>query len=93
MINLKNILCVSLTLLLALVNLSAQEQVFDYSQKKDFYIGDLKVEGAGTKDPNAIKSIAGLKIGDKIEVPGNKIPDAIKSLLRLKLFKDVRIIL
>ncbi len=66
--------------------------VLDYSIKNDYEIGSITVEGAPDRDRNAIKSIAGLKEGDKIKIPGLVIPKAIKALMRLRLFDDVQVI-
>ncbi|MCE2788808.1 MAG: BamA/TamA family outer membrane protein [Saprospiraceae bacterium] len=66
--------------------------IVDYKEKKTYEIGGVVVEGAESRDKNAIKSIAGLKEGTKIQIPGPLIPAAIKSLMKLRLFDDVRII-
>jgi outer membrane protein insertion porin family len=65
---------------------------FDYSQKRTFNIGGIEVEGAKSRDPNAIKSIAKLREGKQVTIPGDDIPNAIKALLRLGLFEDVQIV-
>lgn len=76
--------------------LAAQEldslPIVDYSTPKDFEIGGVKVQGANFSDPNAITSIAGLKVGEKIRIPGPEIPRGIKNLMNLRLFTNVRII-
>ena len=77
--------------------ISAQEtsdtlDVIDYTEKNDYEIGSVEVIGAPDRDPKAIKSIAGLKAGDKIKLPGLVIPKAVKALMRLSLFDDVQII-
>lgn len=68
----------------------AQEPV-DYAEPKEFEIGGIEVIGAGARDPNAIKSVAGLKKGDMVKIPGDKITNAIKKLWKLRLFTDVNI--
>ncbi len=65
--------------------------LFDYSSKKEFEIGGIKVLGNNYSDENAIISISGLKVGDKIRIPGNSVPKAIKALWRLRLFTDVQV--
>ncbi len=55
-------------------------------------VGGIKVTGAQFSDDNAIISISGIKVGDKIHIPGNELPHAIKSLWNLKLFTDVQIL-
>lgn len=66
--------------------------LFDYSSKKEFEIGGIKVTGNNFSDENAIVSISGLKVGDKLVIPGNAIPKAIKALWKLRLFTDVQIL-
>jgi outer membrane protein insertion porin family len=63
--------------------------VADYSAPKDYEIGGLKVTGANFSDENALLSIAGFKVGDKVRIPGGDIPRAIKNLWKLRLFTDV----
>ena len=58
----------------------------------EYEIGGIKVKGADFSDDNAIISIAGFKVGDKIRIPGPKIQKAIKALWKLRLFTDVQII-
>ncbi len=65
--------------------------VTDYTAPKDYEIGGLKVIGANFSDENALLSIAGFKVGDKIRIPGGGIPRAIKNLWKLRLFTDVQI--
>ena len=64
----------------------------DYAEPKDYEIGGLKVSGAVFSDENALLSIAGFKVGDKIRIPGGDVPRAIKNLWKLRLFTDVQII-
>ena len=64
----------------------------DYSAPQDYEIGGLKVTGAVYSDENALLSIAGFRVGDKIRIPGGDIPRAIKNLWKLRLFTDVQII-
>jgi len=66
--------------------------ILDYREKSDYEIGSVEVIGAPDRDPKAIKSIAGLKAGEKIKIPGLVIPKAVKALMRLRLFDDVQII-
>jgi len=67
--------------------------VLDYSDQQDYEIGGVEVTGADFSDDNAIISIAGFRVGDKIRIPGPDIPRAIKSLWKLRLFTDVQIYL
>ena len=63
----------------------------DYTEPKEYEIGGIEVIGSGARDPNAIKSVAGLKKGDIVKIPGDKITNAIKKLWKLRLFTDVNI--
>ncbi len=65
--------------------------VLDYSEPKDYEIGGVKVIGAKYSDENAITSIAGFRVGDRIRIPGGSIPRALKALWKLSLFTDVQI--
>lgn len=75
-------------------DLSAQIElpIYDYSEKKDYNIAEIKITGAVNRDRNAIKSIAGIREGKEITIPGDDIPNAIKALWKLKLFEDVQIV-
>lgn len=93
--NLKNALLLLIILISAGLRLSAQSDtldIIDYAERQEYEIGGITIEGAETRDRNAIKSIAGFIEGDKITIPGSDIPKAIKALMRLKLFEDVQII-
>ena len=79
----------------AAISCNAQQdtlKLIDYSVKKDYEIGGIEVKGAEQRDRNAIKSIAGLKVGQKITIPGPEISKGIKSLWKLRLFSDVQIV-
>jgi len=85
-----------IVLLSSVFGLSAQTvsdtvEVFDYSTPSEFEIGGITVEGANYSDENAIISIAGFKVGEKIRIPGSKIPKAIRSLWKLRLFTNVEV--
>jgi outer membrane protein insertion porin family len=66
--------------------------VVDYSDPKEYEIGGIEVTGAEFTDVNALKSISGLRVGDKIRVPSDEIPNALKSLWKLRLFDNVEIL-
>lgn len=90
--HLNKIVFILLTLWFFIVDVHAQDNnIFNYGNKKTYEIGGITIQGAETRDRNAIKSITGLKEGSKIQIPGTEIPIAIKSLLKLRLFDDVQI--
>lgn len=74
----------------------AQEEsgnFLDYDlEPKTYEIGAVVVEGAGSRDVNAIKSIAKLREGKQITIPSDQISQGLKGLYRLGLFKNVEII-
>ena len=63
----------------------------DYSNPTDYEIGGITVRGNNYSDATALKSIAGLKISDKLRIPGPGIAAGIKALWKLKLFTDVKV--
>lgn len=66
--------------------------VFEYDKPKDYEIGGIKVLGANFSDDNAIISISGLKVGDKVRLPGGDIPKAMRALWKLRLFTSIEIV-
>jgi outer membrane protein insertion porin family len=92
--NMRNFYIVILAIICSLTTLTAQDtgvNIIDYSQPKEYEIGGIEIEGSGQRDENAIKSITGLKVGEKIKIPGDAISKAIKSLWRLRLFTNVEV--
>ncbi|HMQ46777.1 MAG TPA: outer membrane protein assembly factor BamA [Saprospiraceae bacterium] len=88
-------LCGLMTPFLSLAQSAQQDTilpVFKYDDPADYEIGGIKVIGAEFSDDNAIISIAGFKVGEKIRIPGSDIQKALKSLWKLRLFTDVQII-
>ena len=78
------------------IGLSAQSEtdtipVLDYGKARDYELGGVTVTGARFSDPNAIISIAGFRVGDRVRIPGGDIPRALKALMKLSLFTDVQI--
>lgn len=63
----------------------------DYRNPKIFEIAGIEVTGAKFLDVNALISISGLKIGDKIKIPGDPISDAIEKLWENGIIGDVAI--
>jgi len=52
----------------------------NYSSPKEYEIVDIRVAGVQYLDNNALISLSGLRVGDKIKVPGDEITTAIKKL-------------
>ena len=65
--------------------------VVDYGDPIDYELGGVTVYGANFTDENALKAIAGFRVGDRIRVPGGDITRAMRELWDLRLFTDVQI--
>src|SRR5689334_2415559 len=63
----------------------------NYGEPKEYEIADITVSGSRFLDPNALISISGLKVGDKIRVPGDDITSGIKRLWEQGILGDVKI--
>ncbi|MEQ1744701.1 MAG: outer membrane protein assembly factor BamA [Saprospiraceae bacterium] len=66
--------------------------IMTYDKPTDFEIGGVRVTGAQYSDPQALVSIAGLRVGDKLRIPGHVVTKAVQALWGLRLFTDVQII-
>ena len=78
-------------LTLAPLGLSGQTKAIEYGEVEELEIGGIEVKGIFYSDPNAIKSVAGLKVGQIIKVPGPDITRAMRNLWKLRLFDQVEI--
>ena len=72
-------------------NLLSQTTPVQYGEVEELEIGGIEVVGVFFSDPNAIKSVAGLKVGQIIKVPGADITKAMRNLWKLRLFDNVQI--
>ena len=72
-------------------SLVAQTNPVQYGEVEELEIGGVEVVGVYHSDPNAIKSVAGLKVGQIIKIPGQDITKAMRNLWKLRLFDDVQI--
>jgi len=77
--------------LLSSTDLLSQEEAVEYGAVEELEIGGIEVKGTFFSDPNAIKSVAGLKVGQVIKIPGIEITRAMRNLWKLRLFDDVQI--
>ena len=64
----------------------------NYANPAEYYIGGIEVTGLNVLDKNAMISLTGLKIGDKIKIPGDQISGAIRKLWKHGLVGDVQIL-
>ncbi|MTI20709.1 outer membrane protein assembly factor BamA, partial [Fulvivirga sp. RKSG066] len=63
----------------------------NYSNPTEYVIAAIEVSGLKVLDKNALISLSGLKVGDKVKVPGDDISGAIKKLWKHGLVGDVTI--
>lgn len=72
-------------------NQASNEVSINYSSPKEYEIADIEVRGVQFLDNNALISLSGLRVGDKIRVPGSEITLAIKKLWNQGIIGNVSI--
>lgn len=65
--------------------------VMDYNRPGEYEIVDIAVSGVEFIDPNYLKSLAGINVGETIEVPGERTTRIIKNYWNQGLFADVKL--
>src|SRR6187549_2612551 len=70
---------------------TAAENTLNYANPAEYTIGGIEVSGLNVLDKNAMVSLTGLKVGDKIKIPGDAITNAIRGLWKHGLVGDVTI--
>jgi outer membrane protein insertion porin family len=68
-----------------------QDNNLNYTNPSEFTIAAIEVTGLNVLDKNAMVSLTGLKVGDKIKIPGDAITNAIRNLWKHGLVGDVTI--
>ena len=63
----------------------------NYNEPKEYIIGGIKPSGIKYLDPDALISVAGLRMGDRITIPGEAISLGIKKLWDQGLLSDIDI--
>src|SRR5690606_24480371 len=63
----------------------------NYANPREYTIAGIEVSGLNILDKNAMISLTGLKVGDKIKIPGDAISNAIRNLWKHGLVGDVTI--
>ena len=72
-----------------------QERSLDeitYTEPREYEIAEITVSGTDHLNNNALISLSGLEVGDKIEVPGPEITSAIKKLWKQGIIGDISIV-
>jgi outer membrane protein insertion porin family len=67
------------------------ESSMNYANPREYTIGGIDVTGINVLDKNAMISISGLKVGDKIKIPGDAITNAIRKIWKYGLVGDISI--
>ena len=67
------------------------EPTLNYAAPQEYTIGGIEVTGLNVLDKNAMISLTGLKIGDKVKIPGDAIAGAIRKLWKHGLIGDATI--
>ncbi len=67
------------------------DNAINYSNPQEYEIAEIKVEGVNFLDNNALISLSGLRVGDKIKIPGDEISAAIKKLWKQGIIGSVSI--
>ena len=63
----------------------------NYASPRELEIADIEIRGLQFLDNNALTSLSGLKIGDKIKIPGDEISLAIKKLWKQGIIGNISI--
>ena len=67
------------------------QESIDYSNPQEYEVAEITVSGNKGLDANAIISLSGLSVGDKIRVPGPAVSSAIKKLWKSRILGDVSV--
>ena len=77
--------------LVAQINLGNNLNVISYERPVEYEIAGITIKGIQNLDKNAIITLSGLNVGDKIMVPGEQLAKAITKLWAQNLFSDIHI--
>jgi outer membrane protein insertion porin family len=69
----------------------ATESPISTSNPNEYFIAGIEITGLNVLDKNAMSSLTGLKVGDKVKIPGDNISSAIRKLWKHGLVGDVTI--
>ena len=68
-----------------------EDLVISYSNPKEYIIANIEILGSQFLDKNALISLSGLKVGDKIRIPGADVSSAIDKLWAQGIIGDISI--
>ena len=72
---------------------SVEEQTTNYANPVEYTIGGIEVTGLNVLDKNAIVSLTGLRVGDKIRIPGDATANALRKLWKMGLVGDAALVI
>ena len=75
----------------AQINLRNSIENVSYEKPVEYKIAGITIQGITNLDKNAIITLSGLTVGDKIMIPGEEISKAITKLWAQNLFADIQI--
>ena len=52
----------------------------NYANPREYEVASIDIRGLNILDKNALISLSGLRVGDKIKIPGDEISQAIRKL-------------
>lgn len=68
-----------------------EEGNMNYANPVEYTIGGIDVTGLNVLDKNALISLSGLRVGDKVKIPGDKVANAVRKLWKHGLVGDISI--
>ena len=80
----------TLALIITCLQAIAQKKV-DYGNPIEYTIAEINVTGANVLDKNALISLSGLAVGQRIKIPSDDITNALKKLWKQGILGDVQI--
>lgn len=72
-------------------NRAIDESSLNYANPREYTIGGIDITGLNVLDKNALISLTGLRVGDRVKIPGDKISDGVRKLWKHGLVGDVSI--
>jgi outer membrane protein insertion porin family len=70
---------------------SGADTNLNYANPAEYVIAGIEIKGLNILDKNAMISLTGLRVGDKLKIPGDAITNAIRKLWKHGLVGDVSI--